>query len=828
MKIIHHKELLRTIKRTKVKFASLILIVSLGFSTFLGISFAKSSMMERGNGYYNDQYFHNIEVTYAYGLADDDVQAIDKLEGVDTAEGGYSTTGFMKLSDRDRLVTVQSITQKLDKATLLKGRLPEKADEIAVERSLNEEENISIGDILNIDCSDTKGVNYLTQTRFTVVGIVEHPAYTSNYEYSRRGTSTKGNGNCMNYLMVSGEAFDKKALNNSYTNIYIWSNTLRDYDTFSKEYEKRCNDLATDVKRLGLERADKKYEEIVKNNELLKIEEQPVKAGWLVLTRDANASYVMYRANTDALGKLSISFALVYIVVAAMVCYSSIGRMIYEQKILIGTQKALGYRKREILWKYLRYATLCTLLGSVGGIASAVYLVEDLSLSSYVPMYIFQDYARVFVPEQIILVLLGGLVLMWAATFIACSKLLKMPATQLLTYSEQENNNERFFEGFKGWKRLSLYTRAMIRNLLNDKKHFLTTIIGVAGCTALMVIGFTLKFSIEAVNVEQFEKIHKYELCLITSGKSEDEIAKFKEYLDQKPDIDYVNLTDKMVNVRAGRQKYLSASILTTDSPDLSRYFSLVDANTGKDIAVPAQGALINSHLAKYYGVEKGDYIEIMDEMGNGIPVQVAGLIKNYVNHYLVMDPAYYKQIMGKEPLKNIFYMNLNGEKKEEIQSDLERIDGFAALSGKEIGIEIFEDISNSINSVIQTLIFLSAVMAVVVVMNLASMYIREKERVLAIMRVNGFTLRETKAYIARNDTTIMIIGLLIGCLGGIILGRFIVVAIENNSSCFVHSPSLKACLISCALSGGFSVIVNMLARRRIHHLPLNNVNATD
>lgn len=828
MKKVQIKELLMTIKGSVIKFASLILIISLGLSTYLGIRFAGESMIDTGSEYYDKTNYEHIEITYSYGFSEEDLEKIRDLNHVTEVEGGYVTTGYLKLSQKDRLVTVEAATDNINKATVIKGRLPEGSDEIAIEKVMYDETDIKIGDTISLNCDNDDSKSLLKEKKFKVVGVVEHPKYICNYEYGKRGNSEKGNGNCLNYMLVSKEAFDAEQLNNCYTNVYISSDYIGEAKSFSEQYNSRCQDVINDIELLGTKMEKQKYNQMVAENSSTGVSGEVAYAKWNVVGRSANASYVMLKAGSDTVNRLSISFAFVYILVAAMVCYSSMGRIVNEQRIYIGTQKALGYRKREIMKKYLVYAILSVLLGSYGGILSAIYFVEKLTLNSYIPMFIFKSYKVVYSWNDIIFVLIGAIILMVAATFLACSRLINSQTVVLLATTEIKDTKTIFLEKFKWWKKLSLYNRSMLKNLFADKKYVISTIIGVTGCTALMIIGFTLKFSIQDVVTEQFDKIFRYDMILVTKCDTDDEVQQFEDYFDQKDNIKYIPLLEQMDRIRVNKSEYMSGEIIVTDTDKINEYFQLESVNGKGEMSVPATGVLVNAHLANYYGVKKGDYIEVFGQDGIAKTVEVEGFFKNYVNHYLIMSPDYYKQVFGKEYCANTFYVKINKSDISTVRKDLEDIPNFAAFSNKSMGTDIFQNIANSIDSIIQILIFLSGVMALVVVLNLAAMNIKEKERQLMIMRVNGFSIKQTKMYIARNNRIVTILGLIFGVLLGMILGYLIVLAIESDTTAFIHTPSIKACLIGCGLSTIFSIVVNTIARSKIRRLQLNNINSIE
>lgn len=828
MKKVQIVDIFRRIRRTIITFLSIMFVISLGVSSYLGISFAKISMIKTGNEYFNKQNFHHVQISYNYGLTKDDLQAVKKISDVDKAEGGYSTTGFLEMSGEKRLITIQSVTESLDKATIVKGRMPKLSNEIAIEEVMHNEDKVNIGDFIDIDSSNDDGRNNLSNKKFKVVGIVHHPSYTCNYVYSRRGISTKGNGNCLNYVLLSQKGFNMKVMGNDYSNIYVWSNKLAKYNCFSNEYKSKCDDLVNKILKISRHRENIRYDDISKQYNTMtkrKVIKLP-KTKWSVVTRSANVSYAMYKDNADGLGKLSFSFAFIYIVVALMVCYSSISRMIGEQRYLIGAQKALGYRKWEILRQYIIYTFWCTIFGCVWGILTAYFFIENISLHSYKQIYFFNNYLLVYDSKLIVIVIFSAIFLTALATISACIKLINKPTVQLLTYEMPKGGNKHFYEKGILWSEISLFNRTIIKNLFNDKKHIITSIIGIAGCTALMIIGFTLKFAIENVNVEQFSKIQRFDVALSVYKGSN--LNEFKKVLNKDSKINYISMMDRMMVTKVNKKDNIVIDLLCFDSNRANNYFRLQDEITGKKDNIPKQGVLLSSNTADYYGVKKNDVIDIVNSKGENVKVKVTGFVTNYVCNFVVISPEYYKKVFKENMQKNMFFIKLNGANKNLLESRLKKKNGYLTLVGKEMGVSIFKNISDSINSVIEILIVLSAILALVVVLNISIMYVNEKSRVLTIMRINGFTLKETKSFIAYGDIILTVLGLSIGTLLGIFLGYKIVKIIENDCVYYIHTPSLKACIISCLISIVYIFIVHKIARYRITKLPLNNVDAND
>lgn len=824
MKKIYLVDIWRRIKRTIITYLSIMLIICLGVSSYLGINFAKTSMQKTGDSYLKGQKFHNIQVNYDYGLVDEDLDKIRELDGVTDVEGLYSTTGFLKIDNEDRLVTVQSITENVDIAKVISGNLPKEKNEIAIEKVMADEDNISIGDELDISCLNQSGNNTLLENKFRVTAIVEHPSYSCNYVYGRRGISEKGNGNCLNFFLVSSETFNKEQMGNAYESALVWCEELSEYNCFEDIYKSEANKIKERIEDISEERSNLRYDEV--RNNLGYAANDMVKLNWNVQDRHSNTSYAMYEDNAEGLGKLSFSFAFVYIAVAMMVCHSSIGRMIVKQKLLIGTQKALGYRESEIFMQYMVYSWICTFWGCVFGILWAVFFVENIALTSYKPIYYFENYFRISDWKITCIVVIGAFILTSVSTIIACKKIISKPAVELLKDQSVVSNKRRFFEKFTIWKKISLFKRTVFKNLINDKRHMITTIIGIGGCTALMIIGFTLKFAMSDVKDIQFNEIQKFDVSLQVEKGAD--INSFKNELNKFEKLEYMNLMDKMTAVKVNDEDSIVADLLCFDNKDINDFFTIEDEKTGEKLTLPEDGVLISANTAEYYNVKIGDNIRIKKDNGDDVEVKVQGIAKNYVCHFIAISPKYYEEVTGNEINNNIFFIKLNDENQEDLTDSLKNKEGYIDISGKEMGISIFNNISDSLNSVVEVMIVLSAVMSLVVVLNLISMFINEKAKNLAVMRINGYTIGEAKAFIRYSNVILNFLGLLAGTVLGVILGSQIVQIIKNDAVSYSNKPNIEACLISCGICIVYSIIVGYLGNLKINKLQLNNLNRFD
>ena len=250
MKKIYIIDTWRRIKSTIVTYFSIMLIICLGISSYLGITFAGKSMKKTGDKYYSEQKFHDFEITSNLGIGQEEIKKLKEITSITNLEGVYKTTGFLKMEKENRLVTIQSITNDVDIAKLISGKIPIKENEIAIEKVMAGEDKISIGDYIDIDSLNEYKTSTLLKSKFKVVGIVEHPTYACNYVYGRRGISEKGNGNSLNFFLVSEKAFNKDQLGEKYQSALLWSDELDKLSCFSNEYKKQSKKIEEEISKV--------------------------------------------------------------------------------------------------------------------------------------------------------------------------------------------------------------------------------------------------------------------------------------------------------------------------------------------------------------------------------------------------------------------------------------------------------------------------------------------------------------------------------------------------------------------------------------------------
>ena len=521
---------------------------------------------------------------------------------------------------------------------------------------------------------------------------------------------------------------------------------------------------------------------------------------------------------TDTIRGLSIVMALLFLLVAVVISFAAITRVIREQRALIGAQKALGFTPAEIFKHYTLYNLICGILGTLLGWLLGILIVENMSLYIFVPKFCLGDVPLTFTWSTALLSGALCLVVFLAATLLTCTKLVREPAVDLLRGEVPARGKRLFFEKWGFYQKLNLYSRTMVKNVLSDKGRMATTMVGVMGCTALLVACFSMKLGIQNALGTHFDQCASYDYRLVVDSQT-GSVKDFAQLLEDE-NISCTLIQDKLKNFRVEDGRWESAHVVAVpDTQTLEGFIRLTDIHTGEALSVPEDGVLVSRRAAEELQLSAGSTIELMDENGKTHTATVAGVFEHYLPyHQIVTSETYYARVMGEEADPSVFL--LQGDVSA-LRGQVEEQEGFLSLRDN----SQYERSGGELDMVIAVCTVLSAVMSVLVLLNQISMYISSKARELAVMRVNGYTLSQTKAYVYKDNVVLIVLGLLAGCLFGVAMAYIDVRVIEAGAEHYVRSPNLFACLLACGIMVVFAVVVNLIALRRIKHLNLTKVS---
>ena len=547
--------------------------------------------------------------------------------------------------------------------------------------------------------------------------------------------------------------------------------------------------------------------------------EELKECGWIISGRNEVGDVRGVETIVKAIFGLSYAMSAVFLIVSVLVCFAAITRVIREQRVLIGAQKALGFTAGELFKHYTLYNLVCAVLGVLVGWLLSVVIVEYMALYIFMPKFTFQDASIYFAWDTALISAVLCIAVFLAATYFTCAKLVKEPATELLRGEVPSKGGHIFFDRWGIYKKLSLFSRSIVKNAFSDKGRLLTTVMGIMGCTALLVACFTIKLGIKNASVEQLGtySLYNYRLSVNTSLSTTDDFAAL---LDENG-VENLLIQDKLKNFRAPGGDWDNAHVLAvSDAEAFKDFMYLKDLDGGAEISVPEEGVLVSRKAAEVLDLEAGGTVEVMDGRGEAHSFVISTIVESYLPyHTLIMSSGYYEEVMGEAPDESVFLIKggVDGTR-----SGAEGLAGFVSLrdnsefvrSGSELDLAIYICVG------------LAAALSMLVLLNQITMHIDHKARELAVMRVNGYTLSQTRAYVSRDNVVLTVLGLLLGCLAGMGLGYIDTHIVEAGAEHYFRDPNLLACLESIAIVGVFAVIVNIIALRRIDKLNLTNVSS--
>ena len=495
----------------------------------------------------------------------------------------------------------------------------------------------------------------------------------------------------------------------------------------------------------------------------------------------------------------------------------TVGEIVDEQRRQVGMTKALGFRGREILSKYLLFSVSATLAGIVSGILLARFLLEGIALRGYNDYYALDISSPKFYGGVSFAVMMTGVMLAVCATALACRRLLRESANRLMQ-PEIPGGLKRSATGKKS--SLPLYTRLILRNIITDRKRVAVTVVSVAGCCSLIVIGFTLKHAVDGSVTRQYSEVVSYDTEIpFEYSYNADEIAPILE----ENGTDYVTLYD--ANILTMMDDVDIAKLLVGDLSEIGSFYRFNDWKTGGPVTPADDGIFIHRRFAETYGLDVGDEFVIAVEMTERATVRVAGVFENYIGFPMVMSEAYYESLYGEPREPNMFFVRLNGADIDELKSEIEEKTWWRGdFEPSDKDRDVFEASTDVINSVVLLFIVMAAFLAGVVLLDLTDIQVMQRKSELTVMRVNGFTLRETIGYLVRENAATTFAGIVLGLAAGAAMSYGIVRALEQSFVQFDRRVSPLALILGALMTVIFALIVNAFVLRKIRHLKLTDV----
>lgn len=553
-------------------------------------------------------------------------------------------------------------------------------------------------------------------------------------------------------------------------------------------------------------KADAEFEDAYKKIEDARKEiDELEKPEWYVLDLDSNLGYYQFSQDSERIAKIAKVFPVLFYLVAILVSLTTMTRMVEEERSELGTLKSLGYEDNQILFKYMLYALLASVIGSILGVIIGTKTIPKIIYGMYCLMYTLGEFvSKVDLVSYLIgtFIAIGCIML---STYLAVKKSLKEVPAELLRPKSPKAGKRVLLERIPFiWNRLSFSRKVTVRNVFRYKKRFLMTILGISGCTGLIIAGFGLQDCIIDMVPNQYEKIFSYDLEITFDkdnkniNKDYEEISKFKEFSKTlKADKDSIELTNidtnQTIQIIIPFEDY--KDFIQIKNRRTNEYYDLNDK------------VIVSEKLYKLLKLKNDDELDIKLN-DNTYKTKVGGSTENYIMHYIYMSKKEY----NSDSFNTMFVKinNLTEESRNALSKKLKEYDSVSKLTYNSLSRSIFDDAMKNLGSITIILIVSAGLLAFVVLYNLSNINISERKRELASIKVLGFYDSEVYKYVSRENTILTVIGMTFGCLIGYVLTMYLIKTCEFDITMFSPKISIYSYIYSLLITLGFTILVNI------------------
>lgn len=582
-----------------------------------------------------------------------------------------------------------------------------------------------------------------------------------------------------------------------------------------QEYDAAALEFNDEIANANEEIADVKVE--------LAEQEQPDS---YVLDRNANIGYVSFENDTNIIEAIAGVFPIFFFMVATLVCITTMNRMVEDQRTQIGILKALGYSKVAIMSKYLFYSGSASLIGCIGGFLIGSYLFPYIIWEVYGIMYGFkQDIIFVFDTPLALISLIVALVCTLGSTYFSCRAELNSVSAELIRPKAPKNGKRIFLEKFGLiWKPLPFLHKVAIRNVFRYKRRFIMMVLGISGCSALLVTGYGIKDSIQDVINQQYDEIQMYDMSIVFDEElTPQEKENFEASVAETVEGTFY-VREEGVDIEGNDVAHAVTMIIPENTQELTDF---LDLHTNKKTAVPfpEKGeVLITEKMSQKLGVIVGETISIVDADREEMKVNVSGIVENYVSNYIYLLPETYIELMGEDVDFETAYLLINeGLDYHQVSAQLLNLENVSRVTSNDSMRERFTTMLDSLDYIVLLVIVCAAALAFIVLYNLTNINITERIREIATIKVLGFYPSETASYVFRENIVLTAIGSLVGLVMGYFLHQFVMYNIDITAMTFDVRIFPKSYFYSFLLTFGFGILVNCFML-----IKLNRINMAE
>lgn len=901
---VFSKEILRSITHSWGRFIAIALISLLGAGFYAGLRMAAPDMKVTADQYFDQSGLYDISLVSNCGLDDTSLDLLADVSSVDLVCPAYRSDVVGSVKGKDYAVALESlplesrqgkhfnesVNENLNEIELLEGRMPTSSHEIVIGKAQAEKNGIEIGSTLKLNANGDKSLDMVDVHEYTIVGFVATPLYFSK---TQLGITSIKTGSIEIFGFVQKDAFKEDIpYSLAYLKIDGAANAAWDSDAYNDIIKKARDEIGRIVPRIeearfeslkkqALDEAYEKRDEAIRQeieHSFSAAAQNGVPGAAAMMNVDAmveqarasqdneaferevvdslpnpevyicdlskNLGVVSYQYDVEGIKQIATFLPFMFFLVAILVVLTSMTRMVDEERLEIGTLTALGYSKAKIVSKYLIYGISASGIGALIGIIVFGKLLPWFILSSYAVSYDFREIALpldTLIFMQAFFLSLGITCL--STILAALASLRENPASLMLPKAPKPGKRILLERITPLWKRMSFSQKITARNLLRYKRRFFMAVIGVAGCTALLMVGFGLRNLIGSIVAEQYENIITYDMSIgLVDDKSldvrdetpqkqsglEDRSYKhsadmLEEQLREMRVSDFTPLAQSQAIVGTHDDKDMRLEIMVALNPDeLVHYVNLKNPETQEIINLNSHPSIVSEKVANELGLKVGDTVRIFDEntvgdrTGEGHICTIYGICENYLGHYLYLAPDYYKDIFSKDPLFDHYLIAVDNDWTAELSDTLLQEKEVSTIDIVAEKIQTYKDMLAIMDKLIVVIALLAAALAFVVLYNLSNINICERVREIATLKVLGFKRIEIVSYIFREIFIMTALGAVLGCILGVPLTFSIARSAETVNMMFGRTIEPLSFVISFLVTLGFSFIVALAMMRKL------------
>ena len=882
MKSIMKKTTLREIRQSLGRYLAIFAIVAMGVGFFAGLKITRQVMITSANAYLEEKQLYDFRLLSTLGFEDEDVQTLSSKEDIRFVEGAVAADIlYFNQQGNEDVIKAHSLLQNINGLEVVAGRLPQQATECVVDANLYDKSALGTKIVLS-ENNVEEDLDYFAYREYTIVGIAQSSAYIQ----FERGTTALGNGQVSGFMYLLPQGFCAEFYTEIYVKFNqdypIYSKDYNDYidekEPLWKDYckaqgERRYQAIVADAEAelanakqtLAEEKADAKQTLADAKKELTDAEAELADAhaeladGWAkyndsyaefeekiaeaeqeiadaeadianiekpetyVLNRDTNIGYACFQNDSSIVEGLANVFPVFFFLVAALVCMTTMNRMVEEQRTQIGVLKALGYGEAAIMGKYLFYSGSAALAGCIAGYFLGIHLFPFVIWTAYGMMYQMGSIVYIFDGGTALLCLACALLCSMGTTWISCRHELKEAAADLMRPKAPRAGKRVFLEWLPFiWKRLKFLHKVSVRNIVRYKRRFFMMVIGISGCTALLVTGFGIRDSVVDIADQQFQEIQTYQFGITLKNGIKDandpSLTEFTEILDTYGGS-FLPVLETTMDLQTPENLKSIHLIIVENPAQVGEY---IDLHTPDKTAIsyPKAGeAVICEKLAKRYRIQIGDTIHLFEENGKEVQAVVSGICENYIYNYIYLNAETYQTALGTFLYKNVYANITKDADIHAIGAAIMKANNITAVSINADMLVRFSSMMSSMNYIVFVVIACAAALAFIVLYNLNNINITERIREIATIKVLGFYRNETAAYVFRENTALTAIGCAVGLLLGKLLHIYVMHKVDIDLMSFDVHVKAVSYLLSILLTFAFTWIVNRIMTGKLENI---------